>query len=62
MQKVSFLMCALGLIGMVALSTMAISESESGTVTSLISAIPATILCASLFLAGIILMKKKDSR
>ena len=61
MQKVSLLMCTLGLIGMVVLSVVAIAESESGTVCSLISAIPATILCSSLFLAGIVLMKKKDS-
>jgi len=41
------------------MSLLAIAESESGKLGSLVSAIPACILFASLFIAGYVSLEKK---
>lgn len=54
-------MCIIGLIGMLIISAVSIAESQTGTVESLVSAIPAAILFASFFIAGYITIHKKRS-
>ena len=57
MKKVNLIMCLIGLIGMVIISVVCIADSKS---SDLVSAIPATILFSSLFIAGY-LKDKKDN-
>ena len=57
MKKVNLIMCLVGLIGMVIISVVCIVDSKA---SDLVSAIPATILSSSLFIAGY-LKDKKDN-
>jgi len=51
-------MCLIGLIGILVISIISIAESQTGTVESLVYAIPAAILFANLFVAGYITINK----
>lgn len=60
MRRLSLFMCIVGFVGMVILSIISIAESQTGTVGSLVSAIPVAILFASLFITGFIAISNKD--
>jgi hypothetical protein len=49
---------SIGFVGMLIISLVAIIESETGNIGSLISAIPVCILFASLFIAGYVSLDK----
>jgi len=57
-KKLNVLMCLIGLIGILVISIISIAESQTGTVESLVYAIPAAILFANLFVAGYITINK----
>ena len=59
MKKLNIFLSVIGLIGTLIMSALAIAESESGQLGSLVSAIPACILFASLFIAGYLSLNKK---
>ena len=59
MKKLNIVLTIMGLAGMIIMSLLAIVESESGKLGSLVSAIPACILFASLFIAGYVSLEKK---
>ena len=54
-------MCIIGLAGMLVISIISIAESKTGTIESFLSALPVSILFASLFIAGYVALSKKDN-